>query len=338
MDKQETAQTVQRLTALWALNEAALGGVLYLFKIPFTGLVIGGSSVLIIILMAGMVPKPGTIFRAMVLVIVVKGLVSPHTPVNAYAAVFLQGMLGELLFRLFSYRLGAFILAILAMLFSALQKFLVITLVFGLTFWESLDHFSDYVARQWLALPAGHMDFQLSTALIGLYATVHLLAGIYVGIKGPLLFKRITDNGFVHSTQNKQSQPWSEFTVPAKKHRGFFKRVSGWLVFLLAGVIALSSYIFPEMGSAPGSAALFMLLRSIVIMFLWYKLIAPLAKSGLKKFIKNKKHEYARDVQSIIDLFPELKYAVRESWQAAKPTPWYKRLNAFAFQLLLRVF
>jgi hypothetical protein len=43
---------VQRLTALWALSEAAFGGVLHAFQVPFTGLFINASAIIFITLIA----------------------------------------------------------------------------------------------------------------------------------------------------------------------------------------------------------------------------------------------------------------------------------------------
>ncbi len=43
---------IHKLTALWALNESGLGGFLHVFNTPFTGLIVGGISILLISLIA----------------------------------------------------------------------------------------------------------------------------------------------------------------------------------------------------------------------------------------------------------------------------------------------
>ncbi len=335
-NKQEFLQPVQKLTALWALNEAALGGVLYLFKIPFTGLVIGSSSVLLIILIAGFARRSGVIFRSMMLVIIVKGLVSPHTPINAYFAVFLQGILGELLFRFLNYRLAAFLLATLALFFSAMQKFLVITLVFGMNIWHSVDLFGRFIIRQLPFTSSDADQIPLSLLLIIFYMGIHLLAGVYMGIKGPQLFRRLmrerdkTEPSVVQTRQ-------VEITLPPKKHRGFFKRFSGMLVFGFMLLIVALSYLFPVFEKSQGMAAIMMLFRSILIMFIWFKIAAPLTMKALNTFIKRKEHVYAQEVQGIIGTFPDLKFLVQQSWQETNGMPRRQRVNHFLFTLLLRV-
>jgi hypothetical protein len=318
------------------LNEAALGGVLYLFKIPFTGLVIGSSSVLLIILIAGFAHRPGSVLRATILVIIVKGLVSPHTPINAYFAVFLQGILGELLFRFLNDRLAAFLLAVLALFLSAMQKFLVITLVFGLNIWHSVDLFARFILRQLPFISADMSHLQISVLLIVGYTGIHLLAGIYVGLKGPQLFKRL-----VAAQNNVQplpfQYPWQDITLPSKKHRGFFRRFSGQLIFTFTLMIVVLSYLFPVFEKSQGTAAIIMLLRSILIMFIWFKMAVPVTMKSLNAFIQRKEHVYAQEVQSIIRDFPELKYVVRQSWQEGSGLPRRQRLNHFLFNLLLRI-
>ncbi|KIA86019.1 hypothetical protein SAMN05421876_11631 [Kaistella jeonii] len=44
--------TIEHLTALWALNECALGGIVHAFKLPFTVFFVGGISELLITLIA----------------------------------------------------------------------------------------------------------------------------------------------------------------------------------------------------------------------------------------------------------------------------------------------
>jgi hypothetical protein len=49
---EKSAVSIARLTALWAFVEAGLGGILHAFKVPFTGLLVGGMAVMLITLIA----------------------------------------------------------------------------------------------------------------------------------------------------------------------------------------------------------------------------------------------------------------------------------------------
>jgi len=63
-------------------------------------------------------------------VILIKGIISPHTPLTAYFAVFLQGVIGEILFfRKRFFKISALIMGMLTLLFSSMQKIFILTLV-----------------------------------------------------------------------------------------------------------------------------------------------------------------------------------------------------------------
>ena len=49
---QRNSKIISRLTALWALSEAGLGGILHALQSPFTGLFVGGFAIILISLIA----------------------------------------------------------------------------------------------------------------------------------------------------------------------------------------------------------------------------------------------------------------------------------------------
>lgn len=64
---------VERITAMWVLSEAALGGILHAFKIPLTGLFLNSSAFIFIALIAYYAQKSGAIQRATLIALLVKG-------------------------------------------------------------------------------------------------------------------------------------------------------------------------------------------------------------------------------------------------------------------------
>src|SRR6476661_6814218 len=143
-------QAVFRLTAFWAFTEAGIGGLLHAFKSPFTGLIIGGTAVILLALIARRSNfNAGTIIKCTLLVILMKSLVSPFTPPTAYIAVGFQGLMAALLFTIVpSFRVAAVLLGILAMVESAVQKLLVLWLFFGTTLWEAADGYLTWLLSQ----------------------------------------------------------------------------------------------------------------------------------------------------------------------------------------------
>ena len=75
---------IKRLTTLWAFSEAALGGLLHGLKVPMRGIFVGGSASVLISLISFFSNRKGTVLKSTLLVIIVKGIVSPHSPLTAY--------------------------------------------------------------------------------------------------------------------------------------------------------------------------------------------------------------------------------------------------------------
>jgi len=136
---------IQRLTALWAFAESGLGGVLHALQVPFTGLIVGGMAIVLISLIAWFAqPKYRQVLQSTLIVLIVKAMVSPHTPPTAYLAVSFQGLLGFGLFSLFRVNLvSILLLAVISMLESAIQKLLVLDLFAGLSFLHAAQTFTD---------------------------------------------------------------------------------------------------------------------------------------------------------------------------------------------------
>src|SRR5437868_6134898 len=142
-------QVYYRIIALWVLCEAMLGGVIHAFHIPVSGLIVGSAAVVCICLLAYYVPAPGAIIQATVIVAIFKMMLSPQAPVLAYAAVFFQGALGELLFRNKKfYRASCLLLGFLALLESGFQRIIVLTTVYGNNLWKAINNFINELTGQ----------------------------------------------------------------------------------------------------------------------------------------------------------------------------------------------
>ena len=101
---------------------------------PFgTGLVVGGFAVIIITLIAKFSDTEfKQILKSLSIVLLIKVTISPNTPFPAYIAVSFQAFIGYVLFSILNINFGSILLfSVLAMLESAIQKLLVLTLFFG---------------------------------------------------------------------------------------------------------------------------------------------------------------------------------------------------------------
>ncbi len=180
----DRGQAVERLTALWALNEAGLGGLIHALRVPFTGIVVGSTAVVLIALIAFFAErKAKAILKATVIVLLIKAAASPHTPLPAYVSVAFQGLAGAVLFGgLPSVRLGALLLGLLALWQGAVQKLLVMTILYGKPLWESVD-----AVGRWMLEKMGSGPGELSptgwflVAYLGYYTVAGLITGWLAG-------------------------------------------------------------------------------------------------------------------------------------------------------------
>jgi hypothetical protein len=332
-----TINPIERITALWALSEAALGGVLHALRIPFTGLFIGSSAVIFITLIAFFNDQRGAILKATLLVMIVKAIVSPHSPVNAYLALAFQGIMGEILFLLFpSKRIAAFLLGFLSLLESSIQKILIITIVFGQTIWEAIDLFSEYVINQFFITTYSDQIISISMLLIIIYMSIHLCAGIIIGLWSPQLAIKVKKQ-----IQHEPDVDYSIFkplkTVESKSKQGrkVWKTLSITFIILLASTIFILSYFVPVFEKSKGYAALLMLFRSIMIMSIWYFLLGPFLLKYLRKFLDKKSIAHKNEVNDILNIFPATKQVIGHAWTETNHIKLYRRIPQFVMKILI---
>lgn len=322
---------IDRLTALWALSEAALGGVLHAFHVPFTGLFINSAAVLFMVLIASASDRKGIILRATIIVLIVKGMVSPHTPFNAYIAVAFQGILGEYLLRYRKYlAVSAVLLGILTLLQSATQKIIVLTIVYGRTLWESIDIFGNFVIGQLPFISSGEVNLNISIWLISIYIGIHLFAGAGIGlfsVKIPAWIKSELQN---NPERYRLRDGEEKFQIKVKrKKKNWLQKPSNLVILILALAIVGSSYIFSEISETQGFHALVMIVRSVCIMSIWYVIIGPQLLKLYKKFIKSKRDTYAAEVENTIHRLTPLRFIIYESWGESAKQRGLTRIKSF---------
>ncbi len=327
---------IWKLTALWAFSEAALGGVLHAFKVPFSGIFIGSASATLISLIAYFSNSKTSILKATLMVVLVKAMVSPHTPLTAYFAVFLQGTMGQLLFlnKKF-FRLSAMLLAVLTLLTSSMQKIIILTVVFGKTLWESIDLFVNFVAKKFLS-SENSIDFSFSYLIVGIYLGIHLLFGVFIGYIAGKLPYWIEDVIKTNGLEIKSFKESGNNFVRKKKgkRKRWWQRPSGLLFFTFAAVMVILSYFYPEFGKNKAYEIIIMTLRAIVIMILWYTLLAPLLLKLFKRYVSKKQTVYSTEINKIISVFPHLRSIAVYSWKISSSEKSLRKIKSFIIYLI----
>jgi hypothetical protein len=287
---QNKSQAINRLTALWALNESGLGGILHSAKFPFTGIFVGGFAVILIILIARYSAFSfRAILKATWLVLMIKAAVSPHSPFPAYLAVAFQGMCGAILFSANkNFKITSIVFGALALLESAVQKILLTVLFFGMSFWKSLDEF----VVSTLTLVHLPSDFSFSEWIALSYVAVYLIIGVWIGEFASAIPDLIEGLDF-SSIQLPDAKP---ITTKSKRKKRVVITIAISICFSLLLMNYFSQFKFGEV-----------LIRVMLFTLLFYYVVSPLTTLLIKTFSKNKSSE----LQQLNSELVELRIAVK---------------------------
>ncbi|TRZ64049.1 hypothetical protein D4R20_03260 [bacterium] len=319
------------------MSEGLLGGVLHAFRIPFTGLIIGSVAVIIMSLISTYSEKRGVILRACIITILVKMIISPYAPLTAHLSVFLQGLLGEILLGKKELKfIPIIMLGMLTSLLSSFQKIIFLTLIYGKTLWESIDQFSSFVIKEVFKIKNAGSDIKISNVLIFSYIGIHLLGGFVSGfyafrlnkkLKG-LHSERITDLKNELTVFISERKP--EGIKAEKPRRKRFFKFSRIAIFLFLVFLLLLSYFYNGNEYFNSQSLIVMLLRSLVLMLIWFKFISPALLKFFRKKLNNRTGKFSSDIDGIIKILPTLKAIVQFSWKKSSEKKGLKRITLFA--------
>lgn len=313
---------IERLTALWALNECALGGIMHAFKLPFTGILVGGGSILLITLIASFANKiGGSLLKAIIIVLMVKIGVSPYTPIAAYFAVFFQAALGFLMFRLFSINSFSIItLCAITFLESALQKLLTLTIVFGHSFWDAADVYMEGISKQLAFLHATLSSNTLIYTYLGIYFVCGILAGMVI-IRTIQLIENVNLSNIDLDINSK------ELVIPSNRKQRFKKRKIYFYMILLAVVIIPIVFIYKSADAWQN--AIIVVLRSALVLIIWYAILGPILMKYINRILLKKGKSYNTDLTKILSLLPSLKAVIYHSWKHCEHRKGLNKLPHF---------
>lgn len=321
--------SVIKITALWAFSESAFGGILHALLIPFRGLFISAAAVLFISLIALFSKNSKEILKSTIIVILIKALVSPYTPLAAYLAVGIQGLLGYLLFlpKKF-FRISTFILGIIILSFSGIQKIVVLTVLFGNTLWKSINIFINQILNEYLSIGV-HPDVNYGYALVALYLLIHTTAGIFIGFYAGILPKKIN-----YYTQQIPKSIFEESKngIPhrnKKKKRSWLLRPTGIFVLTISVAVIIFSYLSPSINDNAALDILIMLIRAILLTVIWFAFLAPIAKNMFQKFLSGRKSNYTKEIDEIVNMFPLFNKVVAYCWKNSSDKKGLKRIHLF---------
>gem|GEM_PF-171711 len=317
MESSIRSNSYYRVIALWALCEAMIGGIIHGMRIPVSGLIVGSAAVICISLIGWYHPGKGNILKATLVVAIFKMILSPQAPVTAYIAVFFQGAMGELLFwKRRYYIISCFLLASLALLESALQRIIVLTILYGNDLWKAINDLMNKLTDQ------QHWT-NYSRLFIGSYIAIHLLMGLLIGGVCSVLPKKILLWKNKLPLTISVSPKLSEYNKEKKKKRGRIVFII-WIAFLF---LYIQSYFNIGPPLLPESIPLKILMRSVIIVVGWVFIIGPLLRKLLHAWLQKKQGSAQLEVAKVMALLPGTEQVIRSSWDQAKTRRGFKRYS-----------
>ncbi|RYD78783.1 MAG: hypothetical protein EOP53_10670 [Sphingobacteriales bacterium] len=322
-DNIHTRELFYRITALWVICEAFAGGIMHGIKIPFSGLMVSSLAVFCIILLAWYIPSKTAIFKATLIVAIFKLMLSPHAPPTAYIAVFFQGLMGQLFLNKSYFGLSAIIVAVLSLVESAIQRILVLVVLYGNDFWKAVNEF--------IAKVTGDKTINnYSLLLAGGYIFIHAIVGIFVGYYAA---KLVTSSGrwkselknYIIKDNTYNNEPL--ITRPKKKK----KKLK--IIFLITWLLLLAFYLQSQFDAAnaflPKDKVVQILVRSALIIIAWYLFVSPLMTMLIKKALIKRQQNNKEDMNATMQLLPEIKMIFQQSWQLSAAEKSFNRLKFF---------
>ena len=282
-----------KLTAIWAVSESGLGGLLHAAKIPFSGIFLGSFAVIIITYIAhSNTNRFNAIMKATLLVVLIKAIVSPHSPPMAYVAVLFQGILGASIYGAFGInKLSALSFGAIALFESAFQKILTLTIVFGMGLWESIVQFFEGMQNRlqadWIA--------DLPMLFLIVYGLVYLIVGLIAGNIATRLPQKVL-NKAEHLRALDLTNDFAK-TSPKGSKRKRIWLISGLLVF------AITVFLISGMPNK----ALYIVLRTFGAIIFFLFVFNPLFKYLIQKWIKKRKDKEKKSLDAIVELMPAIR-------------------------------
>jgi hypothetical protein len=314
-----------QLTALWAFAESGLGGLMHAFKIPFTGIFVGGMAVLMLILLAHQSTFK-IIVQTTLLVMLVKLIASPQSPPPAYLAVAFQGFSAAIIYQLIPHKTTATLLfSILAMMESALQKVIVTTLIYGKAFWQAIDLFSASVLKEMGAIS----DFKLSWWLICGYCAIYFIWGIVIGFWGLSIQIRKEKTG----SELLKFIAENQIQIPIQSSNNS-KKVKRPILSYLSFFVILGMLITFYVTGFKSKELLYVLLRSLFALVILIFIINPIIKHLLLKWSEKQSEQRKNELNQILNQLP----VIKNNWFLAKEIVRLKESKQFILFKTLETF
>lgn len=246
--------------------------------------------------------------------------VSPYSPFGAYVAVSFQAVFGAFLFSKFSWRgTVLMVLGVITFLESALQKLLILTIVYGTELWEAINIYGEWVQSKLNFVSNTSTTSVLIITYLSVYGICGLLAGLFIKSIIEIIASKKETDFYLENHKLVTHQK----TVK----KGFGSKII-WIWLITVAIIVLAFTFFG--GTLLGwKKGIYVILRSFLILMLWYLVIGPLLLKAVRKYLDKKESQYKDDISNAMDLFPYFRQILSHTWRETKHLKGSTRIKYF---------
>ena len=315
-----------KITAFWAFTEGILGGILHSLKLPFTSILIVATAVLWISLIAKLSEKRSDILQSLIIVLILKMILSPHASVMAHVSVIFQGFFGYFLFKIIqSVQLAVFLLSVLSMLMSSLQKVLIGILFYQKPFQAVWAVFLEKLAKDFSFFENVN---NLILIILAIYIGIYVVMGVLVAFWVIKIIKEIEilhqQEKTVFYLENKQEKAPESTLIGVLETKKSEKKVTIIAtIFLIIIALFFTFYLenFLEKNYFPKNTYSYIfilisgiLLRTVTLFFFLKNIVGIFLLYYLKNFLEKYKNKYTSQLILILQYLPKIKENTLQIW------------------------
>jgi hypothetical protein len=249
----------------------------------------------------------------------------------AYVAVTFQGLAGALLFgALPSIRLGALLLGLLALWQGAVQKLVVMSILYGRSLWDSVDAVGRWILEK---MGSGPGDLSPTGWFLVVYLGYYTLAGLITGWLAGAIPREIAE-----TLKNPPPAPAAgelpeiAFSSPASKR--WWRRTPFKAGLVLVVLLAVLMLLHP--GPEGWVRGLRVFVRALVVLAVWMWAVRPLGMALFRRFRRREQGVYGAEVSRALAQFPALRQAAAVAWRQSGEASGFRRWKRFLVELIVR--
>lgn len=264
------------------------------------------------------------------IVIAVKFIVSPHSPVTAHFAVLIQGIAGYVIYSLFGCsKFSTALHGSFALVYSAFQKLITATILFGMDFWRSFDHFISSTILPLFSIRESESSSALLLIVI-LYLLIYLIVGIFTGLFA---------SSVPHLVEGKKEEVLGKFRLlKSTKDPDKFdsrKLKTRLILFLVLIIAAALTYAIPLLSKESTQWIIMLLIRTVAILIVWLYILSPLLKYLLRSRVLLLVRR--EEIENVISRFGKIKSYTLFSLRYSLQNKVYLRIQTFILTLIILV-